>query len=287
MWAVYKKELRSYFTSMIGVVFIALFLIVVGIYFVSYNLRAGYANFDYVLQSVAFLFIILIPTVTMRMIAEETRSKTDQLLYTSPITIEKIITGKFFAVYTLYLIVIGVICLYPIILSQFGNVDFPLAYANIFGFALLGGAYLAIGMFISSTTESQVIAAVVSFLVFLVTYLIQFIIGMIPAGNFAGWLIMSGLLILIAIISYLLMKNINVSIIIAGVGEVILTALYLFKPSFYDGLVVKLLNWFSLLERYSEFGLGILNLASVVYYISLMFVFWFLTVQTIKKRRWN
>ena len=140
MLPIYKKELRSYFTSMIGFVFIALFLVVVGIYFVSYNLVAGYANFDYVLQSIAFLFIILIPTVTMRMIAEETKSKTDQLLYTSPISIEKIVSGKFFAVYTLYMIVVAVICFYPLILSQFGVVDFPLAYANIFGFALLGGA---------------------------------------------------------------------------------------------------------------------------------------------------
>ena len=109
MLAIYKKELRSYFTSMIGFVFIALFLVVVGIYFTSYNLVAGYANFDYVLQSIGLLFIILIPTVTMRMIAEETKSKTDQLLYTSPLTIEKIVLGKYLAVYTLFFIVVLII----------------------------------------------------------------------------------------------------------------------------------------------------------------------------------
>lgn len=287
MLPIYKKELRSYFTSMIGFVFIALFLVVVGIYFVSYNLVAGYANFDYVLQSIAFLFIILIPTVTMRMIAEETKSKTDQLLYTSPISIEKVVSGKFFAVYTLYMIVVAVICFYPLILSQFGVVDFPLAYANIFGFALLGGAYISIGMFISSCTENQVIAAVLTFLVFLITYLMTFIMNVIPSDNLSAWLIFSGLCLIVSVCIYAMLKNINVALITAGAGEVILTAVYLIKPELYDGAVVKFLNWFSLLDRYNTFGLGIIDFGSVIYYISLMFLFWFLTVQTIKKRRWN
>ncbi|MBQ4472945.1 MAG: ABC transporter permease subunit [Lachnospiraceae bacterium] len=287
MIAIYKKELRSYFTSMIGFVFVALFLVVVGIYFTSYNLVGGYANFDYVLQSIGLLFIILIPTVTMRMIAEETKSKTDQLLYTSPLTIEKIVLGKYLAVYTLFLIVVAVICFYPLILGQFGNVDYPLAYANIFGFALMGAAYMAIGMFISSTTENQVIAAVLSFLVFLITYLMSYIVQVVPSDNLSAWIIFSVLNLLISVVLYTSLKNINVALIFAGAMEVILTALYLLKPSFFDGSVVKFLNWFSLFERYKAFGLGIIDFASVIYYLSLVFLFWFLTVQTIKKRRWN
>ncbi|MBR1757643.1 MAG: ABC transporter [Lachnospiraceae bacterium] len=287
MLAVYKKELRSYFTSMIGFVFIALFLVVVGIYFTSYNLVAGYANFDYVLQSIGLLFIILIPTVTMRMIAEETKSKTDQLLYTSPLTIEKIVLGKYLAVYTLFLIVVAIICFYPLILGQFGVIDYPLAYANIFGFALMGAAYMAIGMFISSTTENQMIAAVLSFLVFLITYLMSYIVQVVPGDHLSAWIIFSVVNLLIAVVLYTSLKNINVALIFAGVVEVILTVIYVIKPSFYDGAVVKFLNWFSLFERYKAFGLGIIDFGSVIYYLSLVFLFWFLTVQTIKKRRWN
>ena len=287
MIAIYKKELRSYFTSMIGFVFVALFLAVVGIYFTSYNLYRGYANFDYVLQSVGLLFIILIPTVTMRTIAEETKSKTDQLLYTSPLTIEKIVLGKYLAAYTLFLIVVAVICFYPLILGRYGVVDYPLAYANIFGFALMGAAYVAIGMFISSTTENQVIAAVLSFLVFLLTFLMSYIVQFVPNGSVSAWIIFSVVNILIGVVLYTSLKNINVALIFIGAVEVALTAVYLIKPSLYDGAVVRFLNWFSLFERYKDFGLGIIDFGSVIYYLSLVFLFWFLTVQTIKKRRWN
>jgi len=287
MWAIYKKELRSYLHSMIGNVFIALFLVVIGIYFVSYNLVGGYANFDYVLQSIAFLFIILIPTVTMRMIAEEAHTKTDQLLYTAPITVEKIVMGKFFAAYTLYLTVVAVICTYPLILSRYGTVDFPLAYANIFGFALLGGAFLAIGMYISSTTESQVIAAVISFLVFLVAYLMKYITKMVPSSNLAAFIIFSVLLVVVGALLFASLRNINVSIIVVGAGEIAMTIIYIVHQSFFDGSVVKFLNWFSVLDRYTVFGLGIIDISNCVYYVSLMILFCFLTVQRIKKRRWN
>ena len=118
MLAVYKKELRAYFTSMIGWVFIAFMLVLVGLYFMVYNLMNGYTNFSYVFQGIQMFFVLLlVPVLTMRIVAEENRQKTDQLLYTSPVSISKIILGKYFALVTLFGISMLVVCLYPLILS--------------------------------------------------------------------------------------------------------------------------------------------------------------------------
>lgn len=98
MLAIFKKELRSYFTSMIGYLFIGFFLAIVGVYFMAYNLQGGYANFEYVLNSMVFVFVILVPILTMRLLAEEKKQKTDQLLFTSPLSVSKIVVGKYLVV---------------------------------------------------------------------------------------------------------------------------------------------------------------------------------------------
>ncbi|MDF2950626.1 MAG: putative rane protein, partial [Anaerocolumna sp.] len=117
MLAIYKKELKSYFTSMTGYVFIAFFLIIIGIFFVIYNLLNQLANFEYVLSDVSFIFVILVPILTMRLMAEEKKQKTDQLLLTSPVPVSHIILGKFLAVITVYFISIAIISFYPLIAS--------------------------------------------------------------------------------------------------------------------------------------------------------------------------
>ena len=159
MLAIYKKELRSYFTSMIGYVFIALFLAIIGFFFYMNNLLTGAANFEYTIANVSFVFVLLVPLLTMRIIAEENRQKTEQLLLTSPVTAGDIIMGKFLAIFTILFIVIAVISTYPLIMSRYGQVPYASSYASIIGFLLLGGAYLAMGLFLSSLTDSQVVAA--------------------------------------------------------------------------------------------------------------------------------
>src|SRR5690606_29702237 len=129
--------LKSYFTSMTGYVFIAFFLVIIGIYYVIYNMIQLYANFEYVLSGVSFIFILLVPILTMRLMAEEKKQKTDQLLFTSPLPVGKIIAGKFFAVLTIFLVVMAIICLYPLILLQFGTLSLKVAYGSILGFCLL------------------------------------------------------------------------------------------------------------------------------------------------------
>lgn len=287
MLAIYKKELKSYFTSMIGYVFIAFFLVIVGIYYVVYNLINQYANFEYVLSGVSFIFILLVPILTMRLMAEDKRQKTDQLLFTSPLPIGKIIAGKFFAVFTVFLMAMAVVSFYPLVLVQFGAVPLKIAYASILGFTLLGGAYIALGLFISSLTESQLVAAVISFVVILITALMDSIVNLLPSDNRSAFMIFSLIVILLCWLVYSMIHNLTIALGLGIIAEIGLTAVYLLKATLFDGLVSRFFGWFSVIARFDNFVSGILDLSSVIYYISVIFIFLFITVQAIKKRRWN
>lgn len=287
MLAIYKKELKSYFTSMIGYVFIAFFLVIVGIYFVVYNLINQYANFEYVLSGVSFIFVLLVPILTMRLMAEDKRQKTDQLLFTSPLSIGKIIAGKFFAVFTVFLIAMAVICAYPLILLQFGAVPLKIAYASILGFSLLGGAYIALGLFISALTESQLVAAVISFVAILITALMDSLVNLLPSDNRTAFMIFTIIVILLCWLIYSMIHNLTVTLSIGMLAEIGLAAMYFIKATLFDGLVARFFSWFSVIARFDKFISGILDLSSIIYYISVIFIFLFITVQAIKKRRWN
>ncbi|MBO5354093.1 MAG: ABC transporter permease [Lachnospiraceae bacterium] len=287
MLAVYKKELRAYFNSIIGWPFLAFFLAFIGIYFFVNNLFYGYTHFGYALYSVILIFILLVPMVTMRIMAEENKQKTDQLLFTSPVSVEKIILGKYFAVVTLFAIVVLVTCTYPLIMAAFGEVNFGMNYAAIFGFFLLGCAYLAIGTFISALTESQAFAAIVTFIVVLFTYLMDGIASLFSTSARTAWLVFAFLLLLVAVLTWLLMKSKLVTGMFLVISQGALAAVYFMKPTIFDGAVVEVFGWFSVVARFDDFVSGIFNVSSVVYYLSIVVLFIFLTVQAIKKRRWN
>ncbi|HBY70769.1 MAG TPA: ABC transporter [Lachnospiraceae bacterium] len=287
MLAIYKKELRSYFTSMIGYVFIAFFLVIIGIYFMIYNLMFGLANFEYCLSTVTFIFVLLVPLLTMRLMSEEKKQKTDQLLLTSPLSARSIILGKFFAVFTIFAIVMAIICMYPLIMSLYGSIPYASAYGSILGFTLLGGAYLAMGLFISSLTESQMVAAVISFAVFLFTALMEGFANIFPTDNKTAYMVFSVIVLLICLLLYHLMHNYTVSLTIGVVGIGGLTAIYLLKPTMFDGSVIKVFEWLSVISRFDTFSAGIFDLSGVIYYLSIIFLFTFLSMQVIKKRRWS
>lgn len=184
MTAIYKRELKSYFHSVIGPLFIAATLFLLGLYFTVYNLFNGYANISYAVSSVVFLFLVSVPVLTMRILAEERRQKTDQMILTAPVGIGQIVFGKFLAMLTIFAVPTVVICIYPLILSRFGSVPFAESYVAILGFFLYGAACIAIGIFISSLTESTVIAAVLTFAVLFLTYVMNGICGLISqSGN--------------------------------------------------------------------------------------------------------
>ncbi len=287
MLAVYKKELKQYFTSMIGFVFIAFFLIIVGLYFMIYCLMNQMANFSYVMSGIQFLFILSVPILTMKIIAEENRQKTDQLLYTAPISIVKIIAGKYFALVSLFGISMLIVCLYPLLLSSFGTVDFAIAYGSILGFFLMGCAYIAIGLFISSLTESQVIAAVISFAVMIFTYLMTSLASMLPSDHLSVFYMCAALVILICVLIHQMHHNGWVTLFLTILCEGALIALFFVKESLFDGLIVNILGTVSVTERYSNFSLGIFDISALIYYISISFIFVFITIQKIKKKRWS
>lgn len=183
MMAVLKRELKAYFTSVIGWIFLAAFFFVFNLYFVANNLIYGTPYLSYSLSNVAFVLVIIIPILTMRSMAEDRRTKTDQLLYTAPVSIPKIIIGKFLALAAIFSVVIGAICLCPLLLSRFGSVPMAESYAAILGIWLYGCLSIAICVFVSALTESQVIAAVLSFALLFIGFMMQQITGLISSSD--------------------------------------------------------------------------------------------------------
>ena len=184
MLAIYKRELRSYLRTVTGNLFIAATLLLTGLYFTSYNLLSGYAYVSYALSASTFLFMITIPILTMKILAEEKKNKTDQLILTAPVSVGKIVLAKYLAMATIFMMAVAIVCIYPIALSFYGEVPFGESYAAVLGFALFGLTGISIGLFISSICESQVIAAVLTFITLFVGYMMSGICSLISStGN--------------------------------------------------------------------------------------------------------
>ena len=287
MFAIYKKELKNYFINMTGYIFIGFMLAITGIFTTLVNLIGTYPSFENVLSNITIVFLLIIPILTMRSVAEERHSKTDQLLYSLPVSVTQIVLAKYLAMFTVFLIPVGIISLYPLILSIFGTVYLGTAYGALLGFTLLGAALIAVGMFMSSLTESQVIAAVTSFGVIFAMYLMSAIASLIPAGSMASLVAFAIVVLIFAGIVYSLTKNSTVAGITAAAGAFILAGIYFINSSIYDGLFANVLNWLSVFDRFSTFTTGLFDLTSVVYYVSLIVLFVFGTVQSVEKRRWS
>lgn len=287
MIAIYKKELRAYFNSVIGWLFLAFFLAFTGIYVYLYNFMSGYSYIGYALSSIHLIFCLLVPMVTMRIMAEEKRQKTDQLLLTAPVPIWQIVLGKYLALVSLIGLAMLLVCVYPLIFAQFGVVNFAMSYASIFGFFLLGCAYLAIGLFISSLSESQAFAAVMTFIVVLLTCLADGIASLIPTTAKAAWITYSVIWVLLAVWMWRAMKNATVAVLVFAIGEGVLTGVYLANAALFEGTVSKVLGTVSIMSVYNASLSGVLELRLPVYYLSIAFVFCFLTYQNVRKRRYS
>lgn len=232
MFAIFKREVKSYFYSPIAYVLIGFYILLSSIFFLP-NLFGGYADFNSNLSSMGFILLFIVPILTMRSYAEDRKNGTEVLLMTSPVKLTGVVIGKYFAVLTVFLVMTAISLIYPLILSIYGNPPVAQTIGGYIGFILLGATFISIGVFASSLTENQIIAAVVTFVILLVIWLMDAISSML------------------------------------------------------GGFLSKVLNWFSLMSRYNDFNLGILNLSPIVYYISFTIVFLFLTVRVIEKRRWS
>ena len=285
MSAIYRRELKSYFCGMTGVIFIAFLLLMTGIYMSVYNLNGGYPNFEYTLSGVIFIFMIAVPVLTMRSLAEEKHAKTDQLLYALPVSLTEVVMAKYLAMVTVFAVPIGVMCFYPLILSTYGTVTLASAYGSILAFFLLGCSLIAICMFISSLTESQVIAAVISVAVLLLTYLMSGIAQMIPAtsgASFAGFIVIA---ILIGLIVQVMTKNSVLSMLTTAVLVLATTVLYFANSTLFAGRITDLLSSLALFDRLQSFINGIFDVTAIVYYLTVIALFVYLTVQSLEKKR--
>lgn len=287
MGAVYKKELKSYFYSATGYMFSAFMLLFAGVYTMAININGAQSSFESVVGNMSFIFIIIIPVLTMRVISEERKQKTDILLYSLPLSMAKIVTAKYLAMITVVFIPIFIMGFYPLILSLFGTVNFAGAYSALFGFFLLGAALTAVGMFASSLTENQAVAAVVTFLIVLLNYFIPSLSYYLSSSAEASLIAVAILIVGLGIVIQLLTKNSNVSFISTLAMEVVLAFFYFRMTKSLEGLFPEIMSRLSMFERFYVFIDGEFDLTCVAYLAAAAFIFVFLTVQSMEKRRWS
>lgn len=288
MRAIYKREFQSYFRSMTGNVFVALLVVFTGIYFMAYNLNMGYPYFSYSLAGSLMVYLVAIPILTMRSFSEERKNKTDQLLLTAPVSLLKVILGKYLTMISVLAIPMVIFCLFPLIIKMQGTAYLGIDYLSILVFYLLGCVYVAIGMFISSLTESQIIASISTFGILLVLYLWNGILGFLPSSAIGGLI---GILLLFTVaVGYIYHMTGNV--ILSGglelLGIVAGVVTYLVKSSLFENLLTNCLSGLALTDVFSGIAdNSILDVSGIVLYLSLIVIFFFLTVQTFQKRRWS
>ena len=287
MIAIFKHELRLYFHSLTAYVFGAFLLLIVGIGSMLYNLQAAVSNFEYVLSFSSMIFAVIVPILTMRVIAEERKQKTDQLLYSLPISTTKVVVGKYLALLVLYLIPLAIISTYPLIFSQYGEVYLLTSYGSLIAYFIMGAALIAIGVFVSSLTENQGFAAGIGIAAILFNYFsvsLAEYVSATAAGSSIVLFVLAGLLGWI--IKYLT-RNDNLGY---GVGLTLMAAvvaLFWIDESKLEGLVPEIMKTLSLFDRFETFVNGVFDMTAIVYFVTIIIFFLFLSVQSLEKRRYN
>lgn len=287
MIAICKHELRLYFQSLTAYVFGAFLLAAVGIGAMLYNLQAAVSNFEFVLSFSSLVFAVIVPLLTMRVIAEERKQKTDQLLYSLPISTTQVVMGKFLALLVVYMIPLCIIAFYPLIFSQYGDVYLLTSYGSLFAFFLMGGALLAVGMFLSSVTDNQGFAAGIGVAVIALNYFSVSLAEYVSATA-AGSAI--ALMVLYALLGWLIRNLTRNETLGYGVGlglMAVTTVFYLIDETKFEGLLPEIMKKLSLFDRLDTFVNGVFDLTAVVYFLSVAVFFLFLTVQSLEKRRYN
>ena len=287
MIAIWKHELRGYFHSLPAYVFGAFLLLVVGLGAMLYNLQAAVSNFEFVLSFSSLVFVVIVPILTMRVIAEERRQKTDQLLYALPITTAQVILGKYLALLAVYLAPLGIISFYPLIFAQFGEVYLPTAYGSILAFFLLGAALMALGVFLSSLTDNQGFAAGISVAVILFNYYSVSLAEYTSSTAFGSLVALVVLAVLLGLLVRCLTRNETAAYGTALVLIAALTVAYFVNQSWFEGLLPAIMKKLSLFEQFQSFVNGVFDLTAVVYYLSVTVFFLLLAVQSLEKRRYN
>lgn len=287
MIAVFRHELESYFTSLTGFVFGAFLLLFAGIYTMVYNISNALTNFEYVLGGMSFVFLVIVPVLTMRVLAEERKQKTDRLLYSLPLSMTEVVLGKYTAMLVIYLLPMLVISVYPLILSAYGNVHFPAAYSAVIGFFFLGAALIAIGTFVSSVTESQAVAAGLCFVVMMINYFIADLASFVSTTAASSYFAFGVLIAVAAWVFYRMTRNGLAAGLLLFAGEAALILWYVVNSESFEGLFPELMTQLSLFERFYVFLDGVFDVTGIVYFVTVAAVFLFMSVQSMEKRRWS
>lgn len=234
MGAIFRREVQSYFTSPIGYIFLAAFYACAGLFFSLTSLQYGSTDMSGMFNMLLMALLVLVPILTMRTLSEDKKQKTDQCLLTAPVSLFGLVMGKFLAAYLIYCIGVAITFVHAIVVSTYNEPDWLLVFGNITGLLLLGGAFIAVGVFVSSLTENQIVAAVVSFVALVVLYLFNAVASLIPIQ----W-------------------------------------------------IAKIISELSFSSRYYEFTTGLFDFSNVLFYLSAMAAFLFLTIRVLEKRRWS
>ena len=286
MTAIMTRELRTYFQTPLGYIFMGLFLLVSGFFFTIGNLISGSSYFTSFLQSILFLYLFAVPLLTMRLLSEERRQRTDQLLLTSPISVADIVVGKFLAAFVVFLITLLVTALYAVVVAIFGDLAVWQTIGGYIGFALMGSSFIALGVLISAVSDNQVSAAFFTFFALLLIWFLNLVKSVAPADPVSSTIFAAVLVLGIAGFFYANTRSWITTAVVAVVGAAVIVVLHLIQPDVFTGLIAETLDWFSLLERFESFTLGLIQIEEVVFYLSFTSIFLFVTVRLIEKRRW-
>lgn len=287
MSAIFKHELRTYFHSLTAYLFGALLLVFIGVFAMLYNIQAAVSNFELVFHYGSLIFVVIVPIMTMRVIAEERKQKTDQLLYSLPVTTTQVILGKYLALLVVFLVPLALLSTYPLIFSRYGDVYLPTSYGSLFAFFLVGAALLALGIFISSLTDNQGFAAGIGIAVILLNYFSVRLSEYVSSTAFGSVIVLAILILVLGAVVKHLTKNENLSFAVSIVLMLILIAFFYLKTENFEGLLPSIMSKLSLFERLDSFINGVFDVTAVIYYMTFIGFFLFLSVQSLEKRRYN
>jgi len=223
----------------------------------------------------------------MRIIADERKQRTDQLLYSLPITTTDVVVGKFIALSVVYFVPLVFMAFYPLIFSRFGDVYLPTSYGSLVAFFFLGLSLISIGMFISSLTESQGLAAGICVIAMLFNYFSTTLASLVSSTSLGSFISIIVVAILFGCLIKFLTKSGAIGFGITGILVIASLIVYLVKAELLENLLPNLFNKISMFERFNVFVNGVFDMTAIVYYISVIIFFLFLCVQSLEKRRYN
>ena len=286
MSAIYRKELKIYFCGALGFVVMALMLVFSGVFFTFTNLAQEYTDFLFTLDPMKLILILVVPLLTMRTIAEERHSRTDQLLYSLPIRLSHVVLGKFFAMLTVFLLPTLVVGCYPLLMAAMGKVSLLASYTALFGYFLMGAALIALCTLISCLMENQIVAGAVSLVAcFAFWFLQRYASGVIPGDALVSFLICMGVCLLMGVLVWRLSRSLAVGLIGALILTVPTLALFFLKKAWFERLIPDFLEAINPFSRVAGFFYGYFDVEGLIFYLTCIFVCLFLTVQAMEARR--